>query len=724
MNRNIHKVIILFLILLESVVALSVKGDNLYQRIETRSLCVYSLYKDHTGLLWVGTSKGLMTYPQLLSSNPTAYKRPHDLSIIIQQILTVFDFKSRKRAFYAFPASSGRIVDVARAGGRMYVVTTRHLFTASLQGGCVSCHVLTSLPEPIDYDPKIQFATDSRQNIWLRGNGKLMRYDVAHRQWKTYGDVAPDIMGIERDAAGKIVVATSNHGLYVFDAYGNFCQQIEQTAPLVNGLSSNHIQSLYADPQTRTIFIGYHKSSFSLLHSAGNQSRLIHIQDERNHYVSEDVISLFPTKNGTFWAGTEDNGVYEVDALASCWLYQATGDKTYLDKAKDYATHFGKEFQGGTETSYSWPICWDDVHLGACMKLAELTGDETYAKPIENMIDYWNGRNGVKGSNPINRTQGGLPVMSNWGSIRYAAGAAFMGEVYAKWSKAKADYKQAANEFAQTVTNYVLGSSGQVFHVGYGTNYPTHEHHRTAHGSWNNNMADLPDENRHVLQGAVVGGPSSGDDSSYKDVRNNYETNEVACDYNACYTGMVAAVFENNGVKKVADPSAIETPDGKEFFVESGINCQDSQNQTNFVELKIIVRNHTAWPARVSDKLHVRVYYDISDVLKAGKTANDFTTQSNYAQKPVKISKLLPTGKDGIYYVDLDLTGDKIMPGGQDPSRCEIQFRVSGPQGVKWDYMKSPSGQQPSSWPYGRQVVGRNSEKSYPLIFTNIYLSC
>ncbi|MDD6552852.1 MAG: glycoside hydrolase family 9 protein [Prevotellaceae bacterium] len=385
------------------------------------------------------------------------------------------------------------------------------------------------------------------------------------------------------------------------------------------------------------------------------------------------------------------SGFYDELSLASAWLYQATGDKTYLDKAKDYATHFGKEFQGGSETSYSWPICWDDVHLGACMKLAELTGDETYSKPIENMIDYWCGRNNVKGSNPINRTQGGLPVMSNWGSIRYAAGAAFMGEVYAKWDKAKADYKTAADGLAQQITNYVLGSSGQVFQVGYGTNYPTHEHHRTAHGSWNNNMADEPDQNRHVLQGAVVGGPSSGDDSSYKDVRNNYETNEVACDYNACYTGMVAAVFENTGVKKVADPSAIETPDGKEFFVESGINCQDSQNQTNFVELKIIVRNHTAWPARVSKNLHVRVYYDISDVLKAGKSASDFTLSTNYAQKPVKISKLEPTGKDGIYYADLDLTGDKIMPAGQDPSRCEIQFRVSGPQGVKWDYMKSPS---------------------------------
>lgn len=385
------------------------------------------------------------------------------------------------------------------------------------------------------------------------------------------------------------------------------------------------------------------------------------------------------------------SGFYDELSIAACWIYQATKEQTYLDKAKEYATHFGKEFQGGSETAYSWPICWDDTHLGACMKLAELTGDETYAKPLENMIDYWCGRNGVKGGNPINRTQGGLPVMSNWGSIRYAAGAAFMGEVYAKWTKAKDDYKTAAHGLSQLVTNYVLGSSGQVFQVGYGTNYPTHVHHRTAHGSWNNNMTDLPDENRHVLQGAVAGGPSGGDDSSYKDVRNNYETNEVACDYNACYTGVVAAVFENTGVKRVEDPNAIETPDGKEFMVECGINCQDSQNQTNFVELKIIVCNHTAWPARVTKNLHMRVYYNISDVIAAGKSATDFTLQSNYSQKPVKISKLQPTDKAGIYYVDLDLSGAKIMPAGQDPSRCEIQFRVSGPQGVKWDYMKSPS---------------------------------
>ena len=385
------------------------------------------------------------------------------------------------------------------------------------------------------------------------------------------------------------------------------------------------------------------------------------------------------------------SGFYDELSLAACWLYQATGESSYLDKAKGYAKNFGKEFQGGSEIAYSWPICWDDVHLGTCMKLAELTGDETYAKPIENMIDYWCNRNGVKGSNPINRTTGGLPVISNWGSIRYAAGAAFMSEVYAKWGKAKNGYKQVADEFAQKIVNYVLGSSGQVFQVGYGNKYPTHEHHRTAHGSWNNNMADLPLENRHVLQGAVVGGPATGDDKSYIDERNNYQTNEVACDYNACYTGVVAAVFENTGVKKIDDPTAIETPDGKEFFVESGINCQDSQNQTNFVELKIVVRNHTAWPARVSDKLHVRAYYDLSDVIAKGKSAADFTVQSNYAQHPVKLSKLMPTSKAGIYYVDLDLSGNKIMPAGQDPSRCEIQFRVSGPQGVKWDYMKSPA---------------------------------
>ncbi|EFN50425.1 hypothetical protein CHLNCDRAFT_144614, partial [Chlorella variabilis] len=43
-----------------------------------------------------------------------------------------------------------------------------------------------------------------------------------------------------------------------------------------------------------------------------------------------------------------------------------------------------------------------------------------------------------------------------------------------------------------------------------------------------------------VLTGALVGGPSGRD--SYKDVRSDYQSNEVAMDYNAGFTGALAGL--------------------------------------------------------------------------------------------------------------------------------------------------------------------------------------
>jgi len=46
--------------------------------------------------------------------------------------------------------------------------------------------------------------------------------------------------------------------------------------------------------------------------------------------------------------------------------------------------------------------------------------------------------------------------------------------------------------------------------VGFGENSPKHPHHRTAHGSWVS-MLEVPSFHRHILYGALVGGPSSDD---------------------------------------------------------------------------------------------------------------------------------------------------------------------------------------------------------------------
>jgi hypothetical protein len=74
---------------------------------------------------------------------------------------------------------------------------------------------------------------------------------------------------------------------------------------------------------------------------------------------------------------------------------------------------------------------------------------------------------------------------------------------------------------------------------GYGNNYPVNPHHRGAHGSTTNDINN-PVTNLHVLYGALVGGPDQSD--GYADDRLDYVKNEVATDYNAGFTSVVASL--------------------------------------------------------------------------------------------------------------------------------------------------------------------------------------
>lgn len=382
---------------------------------------------------------------------------------------------------------------------------------------------------------------------------------------------------------------------------------------------------------------------------------------------------------------TSFSGFYDELSLAGCWLYKATGDETYLEKAEEYTQYFGTEFQGGTEMAYSWTMSWDDTHMAACLLLAELTGEDKYYTAIENSIDCWNGK--LPGSNPITISPGGLSFLSQWGSLRYANNQAFIDTIYVGLDKADAQHIEDANKYIERTVNYTLGSSGQNFMVGYNSESPKNPHHRAAHGCWSNNLNAEPATSRHTLVGAVVGGPNAANDS-YKDDRSDYIANEVACDYNAGFTGACAYMYEKNGFGAVTTPTAIEQTDGAEFVLKAGINAQDSNNKINFVEIKTVIENHTAWPARVTDNLTLRLFFDLSDVLAQGYSASDMKISTTYQQHKAQISEFKETDKAGIYYVDVNLAGADIYPGGQSECKCELQIRFTAPG--KWDFTNSP----------------------------------
>lgn len=93
--------------------------------------------------------------------------------------------------------------------------------------------------------------------------------------------------------------------------------------------------------------------------------------------------------------------------------------------------------------------------------------------------------------------------------------------------------------WARSQIQYMVGTrGGRSFVPGYGPEYPRQPHHRSASCSSDYNEAcnwdtfnDNDNDNPNVCWGGLVGGPGEADD--FADVRQSYQKNEPAIDYNA-----------------------------------------------------------------------------------------------------------------------------------------------------------------------------------------------
>ncbi len=366
------------------------------------------------------------------------------------------------------------------------------------------------------------------------------------------------------------------------------------------------------------------------------------------------------------------SGFYDELSWAGSWLYLATNDQTYLKKAEEYVSKWGTEPQT-TTTKYKWGHCWDDVHYGASLLLAKISDNNSKHKEnIERHLDWWT--TGL-GGDRIKYTPKGLAWLDQWGALRYATTTGFLACVYSDWSGADKTKAKDYMKFAENQANYALGSTGQSFVVGFGKNPPQNPHHRTSHGSWANSQT-IPDKHMHTLYGALVGGPDNSD--GYKDEISDYVSNEVACDYNAGFVGLLAKMYQTYGGNPSETFNAIEDKTADEIYVEAGINAYGS----NFIEIKAVINNKSAWPAMLCEDLSFNYYVDLSEVISSGHFASDIKVSSSFNQGS-KISELKPF-KGNLYYVTVDFSGTKIFPGGQSDYKKEVQFRISAPDGTSY----------------------------------------
>ncbi len=251
----------------------------------------------------------------------------------------------------------------------------------------------------------------------------------------------------------------------------------------------------------------------------------------------------------------------------------------------------------------------------------------------------------------MTQLEGGLRWIDSWGCLRYATSAAFLTAVACDTLPLgdTADYKS----FYEAQANYCLGDNplNQSFVVGYGENYPLNAHHQTAHASWNNDLSNPPN-NRHILYGAFVGGPTQN--GEYEDDRQNFINNEVACDYNAGFTGILAKMTDEYGGATDPDFPEPEKRDD-EFYVEAALK----QSSGSGVSLSLKFTNHTAWPARVVDNMSYRYYFDVSEVISAGYSPNDIVVRVDrdqalmYGEEYAAVISPITQYKDNVYYIEV-----------------------------------------------------------------------
>ncbi|XP_064097744.1 endoglucanase E-4-like [Macrobrachium nipponense] len=225
------------------------------------------------------------------------------------------------------------------------------------------------------------------------------------------------------------------------------------------------------------------------------------------------------------WSGYGDELCW-----AALWLARATGDDTYLTRARGHWDEFAL-------SEKAEQFSWDDKKPGVYALFTLLDGDNIeYSTTFQGFLDH------IRNDKPY--TPGGLVFLDTWGANRHAANVAFL----ALWAAKHNLSPEVNTQFAESQINYILGDIGHSFVVGYGVNPPERPHHRSSScpdepssctDGWAQQQAG---PNPQILYGALVGGPAQ--DGTYKDDRMDYVHNEVACDYNAAFSGLLAAMVE------------------------------------------------------------------------------------------------------------------------------------------------------------------------------------
>ncbi|MEE3393950.1 MAG: glycoside hydrolase family 9 protein, partial [Lachnospiraceae bacterium] len=186
----------------------------------------------------------------------------------------------------------------------------------------------------------------------------------------------------------------------------------------------------------------------------------------------------------------------------------------------------------------SQPWGWDHVEQGAYI----FAPDGPDLSRVNDMV-----------AGAANGSKNSYYCHDSWGSARINCNVQLIAMILDKLTD-----KDAYADWAKYQMSLILGgnSTGKNLVCGYNEKSPKNPHHRAASGfsGWDQFNSNAPE--KYTLYGALCGGPTSTDFSTYQDKVNDSTSNEVTLDYNAGMVGAAAALYLKN--KKSTDKGLSE----------------------------------------------------------------------------------------------------------------------------------------------------------------------
>ncbi len=386
------------------------------------------------------------------------------------------------------------------------------------------------------------------------------------------------------------------------------------------------------------MYLNYYSVDSTYAETCLQHARDLYTLGRENLGLADDNMPFYPS--GSYWDDL---------AWGALWLYEATKEDFYY---QEFLTIIGPTCMGlDTDTDLDnginwvnqWTHCWDAVWGGVFAAASGILDHQAFKDQAKVNLDFW--------MTGITESPGGLAYLTDWGSLRYSTAAALCALTYYEHTN-----DTAYRDFGASQINYALGSNpiDRCYIVGIDETSPIHPHHDAAHGSESGFLTDPP-FHKHVLYGALVGGP--GVDDQHNDAIDDYVQNEVSIDYNAAIVGALAGMRKYFGTAdQMPDPFPAPEDPIEAYYVQGKIELDNNERSHIIFQ----INNHAIHPPHYETQLSYRYFIDLSEVYDQGYSVDNINLEVTTNQD--NLGKVTPylipfDAMNHIYYVNISYEG-------------------------------------------------------------------